>query len=435
MKDYTISFFYDKRYKNKQGKCNVRLSVYNKNITEASKRRKVYSTPFWFSDEEWLEIESFQEQTSGKKTKAYTEIENRILPIKKKLEDYLESATEKADSLIVFSFDAFERLQNRTTNNKSTLIADFYKSAIDDYIKNDQVGTASSYDSSLKSLTDFRFVNNYSGDFTFIEVTPGLLNQYEKWMKKNDKSNATIGIYLRPLRALFNSAIYAGVIHAKQYPFHSRENKDGYKIPASKKVKKALSADELKILFNAENLTPEQEKAKDFFFFSFLSNGMNVKDISLLKWSDVDNNEFSFIRAKTAHTTKDNQTPIVVTILDFHREIFAKYGSPQIKSNYIFNVVDKKMSADQQKKSINAFTRFINQHLKNIAIKNKITSDISTYWARHSFASQLMNDNTSPEFIKQALGHSSLLTTNNYLSGFSSNIKEEKAKNLFEKLK
>jgi len=41
-----------------------------------------------------------------------------------------------------------------------------------------------------------------------------------------------------------------------------------------------------------------------------------------------------------------------------------------------------------------------------------------TYFARHSFATILKNSGVSTEFISEALGHSSLSTTKNYLTGF-----------------
>lgn len=434
-KDFTISYYFDKRYINKENQHNLRLTVYNKNIAEASKRRKVYSTPFWFTDKEWEEISNFSEQKSGKKSKDYLASESKILPIIKQMEGYLSDVISKAESLEVFSFSAFEKALSKPTFVHGNSVTDYYNKAIQDFTDNEQVGTASNYDSSLKSILKYREAKNFPKDFYFIEITNDWLKDYERWMNKEEKSNATIGIYLRPLRALFNTAIANKIISATQYPFHNKENKEGYKIPASGKVKKALSSDDLKKLFSATDLTMEEEKAKDFFFFSYLSNGMNIKDIALLKWQNISEHEFSFIRAKTAKTTIEKQTPIIVSILDYHKEIFRKYGSLNIKGNFVFSIVNKKMNATEMKQSINAFTRFVNQHIKKVAEKNNITSEISTYWARHSFASQLMNENTSTEFIKQALGHNSIATTNSYLSAFSTEIKEQKAKNLYDKLK
>lgn len=434
MQDFTINYYFDKRFKNKENKYNIRLSVYNRNIEDASKRRKMFTTPFWFTEKEWNEIICFTEIKAGKKSKEYLVLESKILPIRREMDAFIEEANIKAKSIEIFSFESFKKLLFRKNLNVGNTIPDYYQRKISSFNQNDQVGTASNYDSSLKSLISFRNSKKIISQFTFSEVDAAWLLEYEKWMIRNDKSNSTVGIYLRPLRAIFNDAIADKIISFSQYPFHNKENKNGYKIPASKKVKKALEMKDLKALFNSKTLTPEEEEARDFFFFSYLSNGMNTKDIALLKWNNISDNSFTFIRAKTANTTKSNQLPIVVPIVEYHKKILLKYGTPIIKTDYVFPILKKGMNAEEMKRRINAFTRFINQHIKKVAKRHGISEKISTYWARHSFATQLMNNNTSTEFIKQALGHNSLTTTNNYLNSFSSDIQEEKINSLYKNL-
>lgn len=55
---------------------------------------------------------------------------------------------------------------------------------------------------------------------------------------------------------------------------------------------------------------------------------------------------------------------------------------------------------------------------RKIAKKLNSQKPITTYYARHSFATILKNSGVSTEFISEALGHSSLSTTKNYLAGF-----------------
>ena len=68
------------------------------------------------------------------------------------------------------------------------------------------------------------------------------------------------------------------------------------------------------------------------------------------------------------------------------------------------------------------FTRFINQHFKKYALSLGITEDISTYWARHSFATRAIRIGLSMEFVSEALNHSDLKTTKNYFSGFTDEV-------------
>ncbi|HPI03977.1 MAG TPA: hypothetical protein PKZ78_09080, partial [Candidatus Goldiibacteriota bacterium] len=73
-------------------------------------------------------------------------------------------------------------------------------------------------------------------------------------------------MYVRALRAIFNGAISNGDISSKIYPFGKEKTK--YKVSSVRKVKKTLKQSDLKKLFEATG-SPEQERARDFFFFSY----------------------------------------------------------------------------------------------------------------------------------------------------------------------
>jgi site-specific recombinase XerD len=56
--------------------------------------------------------------------------------------------------------------------------------------------------------------------------------------------------------------------------------------------------------------------------------------------------------------------------------------------------------------------------MKRIAKNLEINKEVTTYFARHSFATVLRNSGASMEFISEALGHSDMKTTKSYLAGF-----------------
>ena len=74
--------------------------------------------------------------------------------------------------------------------------------------------------------------------------------------------------------------------------------------------------------------------------------------------------------------------------------------------------------AETERKTIQQLTKTINKYMKRIAGDLKIRSGVTTYFARHSFATGLKNSGASVEFISEALGHSDIKTTKNYLAGF-----------------
>jgi integrase/recombinase XerD len=350
--------------------------------------------------------------------------------LKLKLLTKEQRAVEVADSLSVFTFEKFERELFREKQSANDAVY-HYKLYIKDLIDKGKITTASNYDLSLKSLLDF--VNSKGkGKATslfFDSVTVDFLQCYERWMLAKERSRTTVGIYLRPLRAIFNNAIESGDIHKDLYPFGKRK----YQIPAGRNIKKAFNKEQLGTLFRHDTLIPEQEKARDFWFFSYACNGMNIKDIANLRYSDLSGDSIVFSRAKTIDTTKANHKPIVVSLSEFPLSVIKKYGNIEKNpSNYIFPILTKDMNAQEQDRAVKNFTRFINQHIKKLAKTAKLPEEISTYYARHSFATNAIRNGASMEMIQESLGHSNLKTTLNYWGGFEDDIKREIAGKLMD---
>jgi site-specific recombinase XerD len=76
------------------------------------------------------------------------------------------------------------------------------------------------------------------------------------------------------------------------------------------------------------------------------------------------------------------------------------------------------MTAEREREVYQQVTKTINKYMKLIAAELKINKEVTTYFARHSFATVLRNSGASMEFISEALGHSDMKTTKNYLAGF-----------------
>jgi integrase/recombinase XerD len=158
---------------------------------------------------------------------------------------------------------------------------------------------------------------------------------------------------------------------------------------------------------------------RDFWIFIYLCNGLNVKDFCLLKYKNIEEDFIVFNRAKTILTRRSNPEPIRVAMKEDAKRIITKWGQkPLSPDNYIFPFLRFEMSLEKQRDSIKLITALINEHMKQIALQIGIDKPVTTYYARHSFATILKNSGVSTEFISEALGHTSLETTKNYLAGF-----------------
>ena len=342
-----------------------------------------------------------------------------------------------------FTFETFkERFSGTKKASEPDNVFYWYDLKMKELENNNQLGTLNNYSSSLGSLKAFIKYSTQKepAKLLFKDITFKWLQKYEAYMigdkistlpngeikVKKGNSRTTVGIYLRPLRAIFKKAIKSAIkanINPPSYPFGSDETE--FTIPKGKKIKKALTKEQLSLLFNAEAKTPEQAKARDFWFFSYTCNGMNTKDICLLQNKAIEPESLSFYRAKTMRTNED--PPLVnVMLTAFAKSIIEKYRNPDSDPKaFLFEILNHADSAVVQRNKVQAFTRYINQHVKKLAVSVGITHDISTYYARHSFATLAIQGGASIEYVSEALSHSDIKTTRGYFAGFADTTKKE----------
>lgn len=412
-KTCSVSYYLDTRRRKGNGLFPVKLRVYSPLHNKA----KQFSTRFEFNQKEFQSVwESKKPRTEHKE-------------LRKKMNALLHKAVDSADKLKAFSFREFEKVFLRKNGDDSSVIF-HYQTVIENLKLNNRFGSASSYQLSLRSLLDFIYYKNLKSETSlfFEDISPDWLNQYEQYMLHvKQRSKTTIGIYLRSLRAVFNSAIQEGVIELSLYPFGKKK----YQIPAGRNIKKALTQSELKILFNAQANTPEQARARAFWFFSFACNGMNMKDIALLRFENIQNERIVFYRAKTINTTKTDLTPIVTFITPFVQGVIDMYGNKQDSpKQFVFPILHDSQTFKEQFLKVKHFTKFVNQNIKKLAQLNDLSNEISTTWARHSFATAAIRDGKSTEFVSEALNHKNLTTTKNYIAGFEDGVKRQFAEKM-----
>lgn len=326
-------------------------------------------------------------------------------------------AQEIIDTMGDFSFREFERILYKNFRPKEQDVYQWYAKIIEKQRQEGRVGTAASYNTSMVSLAAF------SPKLHFRDITPDFLREYEKWMLSKGKAKTTVGIYLRPLRAIMNQAIDEGVISRETYyPFSKRK----YQIPASRNVKKALSKEEIQKIFQYQGVPGTwYQKARDFFIFSYLASGMNMKDIALLKFKNIDGEFIRFTRAKTLHTNRSDLRPITVHMSDEINQIIIRWGNSNTDlDNFIFPIIESGATPEREAALIKQFTKNVNHYLKYIAAELGITRSLSTYYARHSFATILKRGGASVDLISESLGHSSTKTTASYLDSFDDETKK-----------
>jgi len=425
-KHCSTNIYLDTRREKKNGKYPLKLRVYANQL----KKQQLYSIIFEkedkSSEDEIIDVE--YTKTEFRNFWEAVKPRGKNKEIRLIFEKYEQRAIKVASKIVPFSFSQFEKKMHLKSGEGEDVFFQ-YKEKINSDKKKGRIGNAISYECSLKSIKGY--IEHRTGKepkkIKFIEINKEWLEDYQNYMINTlDRSYTTVGMYLRSLRAIFKIAIRED-IPIGIYPFGEGK----YEIPTGDKVKKALTKEQLKKLFEAKPQTPEQEKAKDFWFFSYACNGMNIKDIALMRYENLKDNKYTYYRAKTINTKRKKKTLITIHLNPYILSIIEKYGNENNSpKNFIFSIINNNQTDEIKHNKIKNFTRFINQNLKILAIAEGLPSEISTYWARHSFATMAVRNGQSMEFISEALSHSDIKTTQGYFAGFEDEVKKEFAQNI-----
>jgi integrase len=315
-----------------------------------------------------------------------------------------------------FSFERFSSLLFGPSRDESNFYA-LFESYVQKLQTEGRATTASSYNCALTSFKRFRPSLNLA------EITPDLLSEYEKWMTTSGNSKTTTGIYTRSLRTVLNLAVDKGLIKQSDYPF----GKNKYSPPTGRNVKKALTLSDVQLIYDYDAIEESPEsKARDLWLFSYLCAGMNFKDIARLTFRNIHKDRIVFLRAKTERSHRAQPQPITIVLTDETRDIIKRWGNKsRMPDDYVFPVLRSGMTPLQEMNTIHQFIKTSNKYLSRIGQAIGLENQLTTYVARHTYATVLKRSGAPIEFISESLGHSSLKTTENYLDSFEDAAKAQ----------
>lgn len=230
----------------------------------------------------------------------------------------------------------------------------------------------------------------------FADLTPVLMENYEAWLRRAGCCPNSTSFYLRVLKSAYLQAVKQGLV-ADTKPFHT------VFCGKEKTRKRAIPLDEM-LAIRRLDLTdkPQLELARDMFLFSFYSRGMSMVDVANLKPSNIKNNYICYSRRKTGQRLKVEINPLL-------RALIAKYRTPE--SPYLLPILSRL--------KYETALRYINHNLKEVARMAGIAAPLTTYVARHSWASAAQTKDIPIQVISQGLGHTDLNTTQIYLSSIT----------------
>tara|TARA_B110000444_G_scaffold239453_1_gene253884 strand:+ start:292 stop:648 length:357 start_codon:yes stop_codon:yes gene_type:complete len=107
-------------------------------------------------------------------------------------------------------------------------------------------------------------------------------------------------------------------------------------------------------------------------------------------------------------------------------EILNFYKGYPSNTNYIFPVLLREnLTPNQIENRKYKVMKLYNSALKEIARLCNIEKRITTYVARHSFATCMKHKGVSTDVISESLGHQNIVITQTYLKNFSNSVLDE----------
>ena len=392
------------------------------------KRKSVlYFTGNTFTEEEWDDIVQKQLRKHKNIKDTFQKYFDKTLrPV---IDNFAENNS--------FTFEALETTLMGESNQTISVNKAFQNKI--DQLKNEyNIGNASIYKTTYNALMRFKHYKSLKNDnerkafitlcikkknitvgknalsiteeIKFKELTPQFLNDCEKFWVESEISYATIGMYMRTLRAIINNSEgEEPFLSGKEYPFGIKRGK--YMIPEGGRREIALPIEDIWRIENYETDNPAIAAARDIFVFMFYCNGLNFGDLCRLRYENIDapTGEIVFQRKKTLRK-KEKPTFIYVPILPPMVEIINRQGNKN-QDGYIFSFLNGIEPIDNNENKIINTTHLaldqINSSLRLIAKDLELDPDLSTSYTRNSYISHLVGELlVNPIVVRKMVGHS-----------------------------
>lgn len=299
-------------------------------------------------------------------------------------------------------------------------VKQFYQELIEQYKANEKCGNRLIYKSSYNSINVF---TNGNLEIPFSAIDVAWLNKYEKWLRSKGNKETTMSLMFRTLRSAYNKAIESKCARKSDYPFNDYRIS---KFDVSTEKRAIAKADVLKFSTDVHSIGKQQyvQLSKDIFIFSYLCGGINFTDIAnLTKDNIIEWKRLHYIRQKTGKLIK-------LGLSEEALKIIKRYAVES--KGYLFPILNAQLHKTplQKQNRIHKMLGKVNKNLKLLAAQLGVEANLTTYVARHSFASVLKKSGVNIALISEALGHSDLTTTQIYLDSFDNEQIDNAMKNL-----
>lgn len=281
------------------------------------------------------------------------------------------------------------------------------KQVVEELQDSGNLGTAHVYRSSLNTILAFHGTQRLQ----FRQITPAWLKRFEVSLRARGCSWNTVSTYLRTLRAVYNRAV-----ECRKAPYVPHLFRSVYTGTRADR-RRALDGEDMKRVFtrlsDLDNTVPELGRAQELFILMFLLRGLPFVDLAYLRKSDLHGNVITYRRRKTGRALSVTLTPEAMILLQ-------KYMNRDRMSPYLFPILRSREGSKEAYREYQLALRNFNYRLELLGKILGLQNRLSSYTARHTWATTAYYCEIHPGIISEAMGHSSITITETYLKPFRS---------------
>lgn len=250
-------------------------------------------------------------------------------------------------------------------------------------------------------------------NFTDIEqlviknLTTGFFLNYEHHLLASGCSRNTSACYFRTLRAICRQAELQKLLMNVHHLFN------GLFMGYEETRKRALNIEQLRKVADADlKDAPSLGMARDLFILSYYLRGIPFIDLAFLRKTDIQDNVLCYRRSKTGRM-------LTITLEPWMREIIERYRCENTDSPYLLKIIQKPGTIPEERRQYESALRLYNKHLYRLSERLGLGVRLTSYVARHTWATLAYNEDIPVSKISAGLSHASEEITHTYLRSFS----------------
>lgn len=416
-----ITIYFDTRLARNDGSFSIKIRLYHQGKERLIPTGLACPADFWIFGNSKNE-EFIRAMAKGEIRYASVQLHNSRR-FNNDVRRCIDQAEEVADYVLSqprpVSIDAFRDLiaqkfatpgvEMKNLGKRHTSLRDGFDAKIKEAELGGDWGNRKVYTDALVIWTDYLEAVHKTNNILLSEIDLTFLKGFEQYCKSDKRGNGqgmkpnSISVHLRCLRHIINRAIQdpKDVMNREYYPF------TGYKLPANKTIKRAIDKEAVSKIRDVE-LQPNSQlwHHRNYWLFMFNNQGMNLIDLANLKRNQIEGNKLIYSRIKTR-----GKATFSISLTEESLEILNAYGYKKMKpEELVFPFIKDIYSTHGSEYVYATYRNRIGNHnkwLRELAKVAKVEDKLTSYVARHSWASIGFSMFESIDAIGQGLGHAS----------------------------